>query len=263
MYSSNKGIQQVLSYPYHPQGNPCETFMKPLGKALKAAYYNRDSAQQAIDEMLKSYRSTPHPATGVAPGGIIFRHGYQADFPRTICTDKEIEDAIARDKEQKRSRTNALNSSRKRSPSKLELGDKVILQDYPKGKKFEPFYGGGPAEIIEMEEKGVVVREESGNFKRRHKNDVKLYVPPYPLDDDTSDEEDVQPHPQATASHQEATHHTTVEEEDEEAAPPHITSTRPQRQRSAPDRLGEWVARRVGRRKGGECCYELSEIAYV
>ena len=40
-YSSSKGIQQVFSYPYHPQGNPCETFMKPLGKALKAAYYNR------------------------------------------------------------------------------------------------------------------------------------------------------------------------------------------------------------------------------
>ena len=86
-YSSSKGIQQVLSYPYHPQGNPCETFMKPLGKALKAAYYNRDSAQQAIDEMLKSYRSTPHPATGVAPGDILFRHGYQTDFPRKSYTD--------------------------------------------------------------------------------------------------------------------------------------------------------------------------------
>ena len=44
-YSDSKGIKQILTYPYHPQGNPCETFMKPLGKALKAAYYNRENVQ--------------------------------------------------------------------------------------------------------------------------------------------------------------------------------------------------------------------------
>ena len=27
-YSDSKGIEQVLTYPYHPQGNPCETFKK-------------------------------------------------------------------------------------------------------------------------------------------------------------------------------------------------------------------------------------------
>ena len=66
-YSKSKGIEHVLTYPHHPQGNPCETFMKPLGKALKAAFFNRDSAQQALDELLRAYRSTPHPATGEAP----------------------------------------------------------------------------------------------------------------------------------------------------------------------------------------------------
>ena len=75
-YSASKGIEHVESYPYHPQGNPCETFMKPLGKALKAAYYNRDCAQTAVDELITAYTSssTPHPATKTTPGDMLFRH---------------------------------------------------------------------------------------------------------------------------------------------------------------------------------------------
>ena len=38
-FSKLKGVEQVLSYPYHPQENPCETFMKPLGKALKSSIF--------------------------------------------------------------------------------------------------------------------------------------------------------------------------------------------------------------------------------
>ena len=39
-YSEERGKEHVLTfYPHHPQGNPVDTFMKPLGKALKAAFY--------------------------------------------------------------------------------------------------------------------------------------------------------------------------------------------------------------------------------
>ena len=35
-YSVEKGITHSKSFPYHPQANPSEQFMKPLGKAIKA-----------------------------------------------------------------------------------------------------------------------------------------------------------------------------------------------------------------------------------
>ena len=49
--------------------------MKPLGKAVKIALDTNRPLQQAIDDLLSDYRSTPHPATGVAPGNMIFRWG--------------------------------------------------------------------------------------------------------------------------------------------------------------------------------------------
>ena len=38
-FSNSKGIIHNKVYPYHPQANPVETFMKPLGKAMKIAHY--------------------------------------------------------------------------------------------------------------------------------------------------------------------------------------------------------------------------------
>ena len=99
-YSDEKGIEHVLTYPHHPQGNPVETFMKPLGKALKAAYYNRDSAQRALDDLLMAYRSTPHPATNMAPGEMLFRHGYHTEFSKRESSDIQVENSLQRDREQ-------------------------------------------------------------------------------------------------------------------------------------------------------------------
>ena len=174
-YSNENGIEQVLAYPYHPQGNPAETFMKPLGKAVKAALYNRDCAQQAVDNLLKSYRSTPHPATGLPPGNVLFRYGYNTEFPTAPCSDEDVMAGVLKDEEQKRQRTEHTNASVKRRKSHLQPGDRVILKDYPKGQKFDPLYDGEVVEVVEVEERGVVVRDSYGDTKRRHMDDVKPF----------------------------------------------------------------------------------------
>ena len=97
--------------------------MKPLGKALKAAYYNRDNAQMALDELLMAYRSTPHSATKVAPGDILFRHGYHTDFPRKGQEEDIAEEAETNDKQQKQERRSNINASTKRTPMKIKAGD--------------------------------------------------------------------------------------------------------------------------------------------
>ena len=64
-FSGERDIVHKKVFEYHPQGNPAETFMKPLGKAVKISNYNKEPMEEAIDQLLAAYRATPHPATGV------------------------------------------------------------------------------------------------------------------------------------------------------------------------------------------------------
>ena len=259
----------MYSCPYHPQGNPCETFMKPLGKALKAAFFNRDCAQQAVDDLLQAYRSTPHPATGVPPGDMLFRHGYRSDFPRTTVTDSEVEEAVEKDRQQKHDRTQKTNSSPKRSATLFQVGDKVLLREYPRGKKFDPVYSTEPAEIISIEQKGVKVVDSSGKVKRRHKDDIKPYHEvPQSLWETGEEEEDSknlgealeevgvsQGESQAVAvdaAEDVVDSDEPAGEAEEAPAVQHGPPNRPSRQRTLPTRLKDYVLRRVRRRFGGE-----------
>ena len=79
-FCTDNRIEHVRTHPYHPSGNPVENFMRPLGKCMKAAHRERRDKEEDLNQMLGSYRATPHPSTGIAPGNIIFRSGYQKDF---------------------------------------------------------------------------------------------------------------------------------------------------------------------------------------
>ena len=80
-FSDINGIQHKKTLPCHPQGNLAETFMKPLEKTMKSANLNKGDKEKALNGLLAQYRATPHPATGVAPGNIMFSSGYRRDFP--------------------------------------------------------------------------------------------------------------------------------------------------------------------------------------
>ena len=254
-YSEDKGIEHVLTYPHHPQGNPVETFMKPLGKALKAAFYNRDSAQRAVDELLMAYRSTPHPATGMAPGEMLFRHGYRSDFPRRESTDVQAEEAMQQDVGQKRTRTEDANSSTKRRPMKVKVGDKVLLKQYPKPRKFEPVYGKEVATVVMVEERGVVVEDANGTTKRRHKDDVKLFhEAPSPSWGESEDHGSAAPvaNDDSSADAGDGELATSTAQDGELDTPRTPAPGRPRRERNLPVRLKDYVLRRVAELKGGD-----------
>ena len=60
-FSHQRGITQQKIPPLHPSANPAETFMRPLGKAMKIAHDNNTTEKQALRELLSNYRNTPHP----------------------------------------------------------------------------------------------------------------------------------------------------------------------------------------------------------
>ena len=68
-------------FPYHPQANPVETFMKPFGKTIKTVHYQNQYKRLALNQLLASHRATPHPATSHKPRNLIFQHSYTNHFP--------------------------------------------------------------------------------------------------------------------------------------------------------------------------------------
>ena len=169
-----RGIEHIKTYEYRPQANPAETFMKPLGKTVKAANLEGRSVDEALNKLVQNYRSTPHSATLQSPGSMLFRSGYQSEFPRKALSQKEFEQAKEFEMRQKMERTAVLNDSNRRVSSQITVGDMVRIRDRNRKRKMDPLFKKQLYQVIEETAAGVLVRDAEGKVKRRHKDDVKL-----------------------------------------------------------------------------------------
>ena len=116
-------LHVINPYPYLPQSNPVETWMKPLGKLLKIAHRNKTAKEKPVRELLMAYRTTPHPATGLSPGEMLFRHGYRGTFPnRSTCSASDFKRAVKKMKSDKHKQCADINASVKRKPHNLTIG---------------------------------------------------------------------------------------------------------------------------------------------
>ena len=131
-FTKKRDIETKKIPPLHPAANPSETFMKPLGKAVKIAGHEQISEREAVKELLDNYRNTPHPATGLPPASMLFRDGIRNKFPRISVSDKDIEEARERDRQLKQERMEKINQSKFRIESIFENGDSVVLRNYNK-----------------------------------------------------------------------------------------------------------------------------------
>ena len=149
--------------------------MKPLGKAMKAAHYNRVDKGQALKQLLCSYRSTPHPSTGESPGAVIFRSGYRTEVPQQVLSDDSVKAAFQFDQKQKCDRGEHVNASKHRMPSALQIGDIVYVRNR-KTSKFQPDFGPETYTIITLENGGATLLSTQSNnstIYRRHLDDLK------------------------------------------------------------------------------------------
>ena len=138
-FSREQGIRHDKAYPYHPQANLSECFMKPLGKAMKIAHLEGKNKKKALGEFLTNFRATPHSFTGMAPGDILLRYGFSKDFPRQyLPDDKDIREALESDNQRRTKRDLAKNESRT-LPS-YKIGDSVLTRNNNKSHKFDPLF---------------------------------------------------------------------------------------------------------------------------
>ena len=151
--------------------------MKPLGKCMKAAYSSRTDKQKALNDFLSTYRATPHTSTGIAPGDILFRHGYGHNFPRMKPqSDQEIHDALELDQETREQRDQERNLARQRE--EFQVGDTVLTRNNGH-TKFQPVFDPQPRTVTEVGQGGVICEDGQGTSQRRHQDDIKLAPTPH------------------------------------------------------------------------------------
>ena len=171
-FSKTQGIIHEKAFPYHPQANPAEGFMKPLGKCMKTSHVSGTNKQHAMNQFLASYRATPHSATGIAPGDILFRHGYGVGFPQSCPpSDEAVREALEQDQAIRETRDNKLNLARKKEVN-FQIGDKVYTKNN-KHTKFQPAFGPTEKTITSIENGGVTCVDKQGSSQTRHPDDIK------------------------------------------------------------------------------------------
>ena len=174
-FADKRNIKLQKIPPVHPVSNPAETFMKPLGKTMKIAQ-NGTRENDALQQLILNYRDTPHPATGLATGTMMFRDRYRTVFPRVSATEKQVQEARKKDKMMKEIRQDRINTSKFRKTTRIKIGDFVLLRNFNKTRKFDPVFGHDIHKIVVIVTDSVVMakREKDGKLFKRHLDDIKM-----------------------------------------------------------------------------------------
>ena len=144
---------------------------------MKVAAYNKSSDQEALSRLLCNYRDTPHPATGVTPNEMLFRDPPQSVFPRRSTDPQTIVDARQRDIRLKAERQEQINSGKFRKTSTFTVGDTVLIRNFDRTSKFQPYFQPSPLVVTEVLNSGrclTLQRLSDGRTYQRHPDDVKL-----------------------------------------------------------------------------------------
>ncbi|CAI6367348.1 unnamed protein product [Macrosiphum euphorbiae] len=175
------GIKHRKVMPCWPQANgTVERFMRTLGKAIKTSIISQKKWEEAIDEFLMSYRTTPHTTTKATPASLMFRGKFRTWLPemKNIETndDDEETDTRIRQNDTRNKNISATNSDARHAATEheLEVGDTVLVKQKEINKYSTPF-NPEPLEIIEV--KGTMItgrRDDQGQVTRNASHFKKI-----------------------------------------------------------------------------------------
>lgn len=185
-FAQNHNIELQMAPPRHPSSNPVETFMRPLGKAMKIGLQEGKNEKDTLAKVLKAYQQTPHPATGIAPADQIFRDGIRSEFPRKNISEQDIDKAREKDLSGKECNEARVNSSKYRKASDIQLGDMVLVRNFDRRSKFEPLFKPVPYTVVNVNEtrNKFQVKGDDEGMLIRHPDDLKPF---YDLEDTSVD----------------------------------------------------------------------------
>ena len=173
-FANKRDIELQKVPPYHPSSNPVENFMRPLGKAMKVGFQNKEPESKTLKSVLDTYRQTPHPQTKLPPASILFRDGMKTSFPRKTVLEEDILKSRANDEKSKSENEQKVNSSKYRKKSAVDIGDTVLVRNYKKTVKFEPIFMRQPFKVMDFDEvKNELTVQRGDVLLKRHLDDLK------------------------------------------------------------------------------------------
>ncbi|CAG2190385.1 unnamed protein product [Mytilus edulis] len=160
-----------------------ENFMKLLNKTEQIAHMKGNHSNDAIQDMLMGYRSTPHPATGFTPYAALMNRDVRTklDYVRkkneTENMNKEITE---RDKEYKQQFLNKHSQKKKYREHSFKISDHVLFKQEKRNKwstayELEPYIIykiSGSSIGAQRKSDGRKVFRDSSHFKLANNIDI-------------------------------------------------------------------------------------------
>ncbi|CAG2239918.1 unnamed protein product [Mytilus edulis] len=160
-----------------------ENFMKLLNKTEQIAHMKGNHSNDAIQDMLMGYRSTPHPATGFTPYAALMNRDVRTklDYVRkkneTENMNKEITE---RDKEYKQQFLNKHSQKKKYREHSFKISDRVSFKQEKRNKwstayELEPYIIykiSGSSIGAQRKSDGRKVFRDSSHFKLANNIDI-------------------------------------------------------------------------------------------
>ena len=144
-FAEQEGFEHHRVTPLHPRANgEVERFMQTLNKTEQIASLqgkNRLERRNAVQDMLTAYRSTPHPATGVAPYEALKGTSVRTklDYIEPEPQRNEKDDLIDRRDAEYKQKMKQQREGRKTRENNLLLGDYMLVKQPRKNKWSTPY----------------------------------------------------------------------------------------------------------------------------
>ena len=226
---------------------------RSLLKGLQIAQAENKPWRAELRKYLTAYRSIPYNTTGRSPAELPFNRKVKGKIP-DLSIDHPYDHEVH--SEQKAKSKAYADIHRRASPSSIELGDEVLVQQ-DKTNKLSTAFNPNPCKVISKTGNSLVVESPTGNQYSRNTSHVKQYIKEEdPTPQQGSDSVSTSPTPQQELDPVPSPYQPTVPEstaglldrgecpdlpENIGAAPEPSRNLRPQRTRRLPERLRDYV----------------------
>ena len=177
-YMDYQRIQHRKVTAKWPQANgEVERQNRSLLKRIQIAQAERKDWKKELNVYLASYRSLPHPATGVSPAELLFGRKIRTRLPelRDVHVELEVRD---RDNEQKNKGKVYADNKRKACYSDILPGDKVLVQE-ERQNKFSTRFNPVPFTVVRKQGNSLVVESQEGVQYSRNTSHCKKFQEPF------------------------------------------------------------------------------------
>lgn len=172
-YLKKHGITALKIPPLHPQANgEVERQNRSLKRRLIIAQAEGKNWQQALDDYLLAYRTTPHSTTGYTPAELMFNYKPKTKVPEIIHFTRNDE---LRDRDFEKKMAGKVYADKNRKPNPVKAGDRVLVS-CPRENGLTPNFYVEPLTVLKRSGNAVTMEDKSGRQLTRDVSKTKKFV---------------------------------------------------------------------------------------